>query len=353
MINRQFNHDIRLGTQEQGEAKSQWPAIAHILVNPALIERFTPHEKAAKRYKLAVQWLGTVAVLMVLIALAGAAFELWASASDKTAVPGWLESVIEVCGLIGVVFAFLASRYGPFRRRWLKNRFLTECYRQWHFARLLDGPAVEAASESDAAQQTYLQERTQRFDQLVSRIAGFRGAADGSTKRMRRAFYRRCSTLPSLPPQDPYANRFSTPTACLDWITSSTTRSTKLARQQDVRRVLTEVDCCSYGYVGWHDPHLAPCFFDGAVGSHPGHGCPSAQCCSASQVWPSERGVTVSRLEKRKALPGNATPTKHAQGRWRKAHDDDERLKIATEVEQYAVKLRSFVRIHETAKFLF
>lgn len=354
MIERQFNHDIRLETGDQEGAKARWPAIAHIVINQALIDRFTPHETAAKRFKLTVQWLGTAAVLMMLVALAGAAVELWVSAQSGLALPRSLETLIEVCGLLGVVLAFLVSRYGPFRRRWLKSRFLTECYRQWHFAQWLDGQTIDSSSDSEAAQIAYLQTRAQRFEGLVSDL---RGSVGQKMDRLRECAEPLVDDIPpsSLPKVGPVRQQL------LDAY-----RALRLDHQLEYAIYKLSPDDKTLA-------RLSLRLLVGATDLLAGTTLVCALGCSilqltTPQTWMPLAGVllAIGGVAVRAWRDGLALgeEQEHYQEmrqrlevlreRWRKAAADEERLKIAMEVEQFALEeLRSFIRTHETAQFLF
>src|SRR5262249_16934778 len=62
-------------------------------------------------------------------------------------------------------------RYGPIRRLWLQNRFLTEVLRQWHFRHLLDARewASQVPSEAD------LRQRAKALKLLLADIRGIVG----------------------------------------------------------------------------------------------------------------------------------------------------------------------------------
>jgi len=133
MIERRFNHDLLIASEDQNSARERWPVIAGSLIDVELLEEFGSHEERAKRYKRRVQWVGTVSVILMVAALVGATLSLpnrQLPSAGATSIRGM---ALELCALVGLILALLASRFGPYRRRWLKHRFLTECYRRWHF----------------------------------------------------------------------------------------------------------------------------------------------------------------------------------------------------------------------------
>jgi hypothetical protein len=98
--------------------------------------------------------VGFAAVLMMIASLVGSA-ALLSVASRGSDLAG-LRVAIEIFAILGLVCAVLASRYGPWRRPWLRNRFMTEVLRQWHFRGLLEGQVIDLAyQQSDQ----YLKDR--------------------------------------------------------------------------------------------------------------------------------------------------------------------------------------------------
>jgi hypothetical protein len=142
LVARRFNHDLLLDSADQESAARRWPSISRILIEHDLIDAFKPHEDRAKRLKLAVLRLGSVAVILTFVALLGSALHVWTESSSSGIEGSVAGTTVETCAVLGLLSAVLASRYGPLRRRWLMNRFMTEVLRQWHFRLLLDGTAI-------------------------------------------------------------------------------------------------------------------------------------------------------------------------------------------------------------------
>ena len=172
-IERRFNHDLLLENDDREAATRRWPRIAQLLINPELCDVFSSHERLANRQKRAVQWFGTFAVALMLTALIGATVELWKGDSAH-ALPGGLQFIQQIpfdaCALLGVSLAGFASRYGPIRRRWLRNRFMTEVLRQWHFRRLLDTYTLDLDSKTGV--KDYLLQRSKEFAALLQELKG-------------------------------------------------------------------------------------------------------------------------------------------------------------------------------------
>jgi hypothetical protein len=177
LTERKFNHDLLLESEDRKYARMKWPQIAHILIDEELGEVFRPYENIAKSLKVKVQRLGSVAVLLMAFSLIGSVLLPWVSGR----VMEGLSVTAEICAILGLIFAVLVSSFGPWRRKWLLHRFMTEVLRQWHFRRLLNGPMVDHAcaqadqhrSEHAAALTMSLQEIRndvgQHMDDLISR----------------------------------------------------------------------------------------------------------------------------------------------------------------------------------------
>ena len=166
-MNRPFNHDILISADENLRLQKQWPEVAHAFYNAKVGDAFGPDEARSKSLKRTVQRLGTAAIAFALVALLGSALDLHLAARYGRELPTVVAKAIEACGLMGLIVAFLASRYGRSRREWIKSRFFCECLRQWHFRRTLDGAAIELAGKSPAARADYERVRDNAFDGFV------------------------------------------------------------------------------------------------------------------------------------------------------------------------------------------
>lgn len=127
VLERRFNHDPLVSQEDRGVATERWPALADVLINKELIDAFRFLERSAADCRRRVQWAGTVSVVLALSCFIAAVFELLgAHWPEQYAV--WLGAF----ALVSLVAAYLASRFGTWRRRWLVNRFWAERLRTWH-----------------------------------------------------------------------------------------------------------------------------------------------------------------------------------------------------------------------------
>lgn len=171
-----FNNDIRFDDADLAELKARWPKIASLLVHPSLVEHFDEHERRAIQLKKRVHACGSCAVLLMVPALLYSIL--------TTPVPGewtlWTPAV-EVLSVVGIILAFLASSFSRWRRDWLKHRYMTEVLRQWHFANLLDGASV-ADAMLDSGLEAYSARREATLEAFLTK---HRGAVGEWVNRLR------------------------------------------------------------------------------------------------------------------------------------------------------------------------
>lgn len=155
-LQRQFNHDLLVEEVDQELVRSRWPQLAGRLVNQKLIDRFLVYDAQAKRYKRMTHRFGVMGVICLGLALGLEVVDVWGNAR-AVVLDGWLRDLsgrpAELVGLVGLILAFLGSRWGPFRRRWLFARFACESLRQWHFRSVLLGTASPEADAPEAGEQ--------------------------------------------------------------------------------------------------------------------------------------------------------------------------------------------------------
>lgn len=350
LVARRFNHDLLLEAADQERARRRWPAIHDLLINRPLIEHFAPHERAAARFKLALQLVGSAAVLLMLLALLGSAAHLWlesTSAPRAAALPA--HALFEASALVGLVFALFASRWGPLRRRWLIHRFLTEVLRQWHFRRLLDTRAPGPASISAS-----VLERRDR--DLASFLDSIRGSVG---QKMDRLIDDATDPLGAIPapvvPADPVAR-------------------SQLVEAYGELRLLHQLDFAVYKlsvddrtFLGVSGRGLVVVTDQlAAVTLLLALGCSIAQMIrpegvlSFAAVALAISGVAIRSWRDGLSL-GEERERYHElrhrmdllHARWEAAADDGSRFALAGEVEQAGVEeLRSFLRAHERAQFV-
>lgn len=165
---RKFNHDLLLSQADQEYARTQWPAVADLLINTPLVEGFLPHENRAKKLKKVVYTLGTTAVLLMLIALIVSVLEMWENPKTLQPIVTIKPWIVELIAATGLIAAFLSSRYGPFRRAWLKARFVAEISRCWHFRYLLQSFSQITSPGFNSG--TFVAQRNQAFSAFMRRI---------------------------------------------------------------------------------------------------------------------------------------------------------------------------------------
>lgn len=140
-VGRTYNHDLLRQTSAQSLCREEYPRVAAVLVDPALIDAFGRFEDAARRYKRLVKRTGTAAITLMVLAFTSAIAGVY-SLHRAPAVPPELTRTVEAASLLGLALAFFVSRWGPFRRRWMDNRFGAEVLRLWHFRRVLNAAHV-------------------------------------------------------------------------------------------------------------------------------------------------------------------------------------------------------------------
>src|SRR6266404_6260553 len=165
---RRFNHDLNIDKDGHDFVRQRWPKLADVLIDPDLIKAFHPYEAEAKLLKLRVQRTGSAAVILMVGSLLGSAAHLWIGEPQGDA----LRLAIETSAILGLLCAVLASRYGPWRRRWLRNRFMTETLRQWHFRRLLVGPTIDCGCGSPDETAQFSNERKASLVALLHTLDG-------------------------------------------------------------------------------------------------------------------------------------------------------------------------------------
>ena len=125
-----FNDDLLLNVRDLKYAQDQFPKIFPLLDNSALRSVFRKYEKRANEAHLWVHGLGLFAVVFGTIALVSAATSSFHAPAKYSRS---LTIVFEACGVLAALVAGGSLWLGPWKRRWLESRFMTERLRQWHF----------------------------------------------------------------------------------------------------------------------------------------------------------------------------------------------------------------------------
>jgi hypothetical protein len=164
---RVFNDDLLINTGDLHYAKSQFPRVFPILDHQELRAIFGEYEKTANAAHKYVHWLGALSISFGSIALLSAATEpLWANwqYADRVTI------AFEFFGLAAALIAGGSLWLGPWRRRWLESRFMTERLRQWHFQILVRrGDEVDRAlaESTPSAIEGFRAEREKWFDAFL------------------------------------------------------------------------------------------------------------------------------------------------------------------------------------------
>lgn len=348
---RKFNHDLLVDTVDQGDATRRWPALAHLLINPELIQAFTPHEKRAKTLKRAVQILGSAAVALMLAALLGYAAELWVARPTSAYHIPYLGVLSEISAISALLLALLASRYGPLRRRWLKHRFVTEVLRQWHFRRLLEAKSI---GQSNAPGDHPVPSQAGGLSTLMASLAGAVGAKMDELAELRRDPLVRIPR-PTLP--DDAGARAQ----LLDAY-----RVLRLDHQRDFAMYKISADDKTFA-------GLSLVALSSLTELLAGTTLVLALGCSIARLfipfdWAPIAAVSLAMTgvavrvwrdgfsleSERERYQETRHELELLTARWENAESDERRFQIAEELERAALEeLRSFIRSHEQAQYLF
>lgn len=350
-IERAFNHDLLLLKEDQDRATRRWPFLASVLVNPELIREFRPHEDQARALKRLVQITGSAAVAMMLAALLGYIAELLGAGHPGPYEIPRLAELSELSAVAALVLALLASRYGPLRRRWLKHRFVTEVLRQWHFRRLLEGSTIP---HGDAARSPVALPLRESVSAFMSNLAGAVGSKMNELAELRR------DPLGSIP-------RTSLPrNADVRAQLLEAYRVLRLDHQRDFAIYKLSVDDRTFAGLSLLalsrlSDQLAGATLVLALGCSiarlfipfdwaPIAGASLAMTGVAVRVW--RDGLALD--SERERYQEMAHELELLTDRWNQAESDEQRFRVAEEVERAALEeLRTFIRSQEQAQFLF
>lgn len=355
-MSQRFNHDILFEAEDRDNALRLWPDIANALIDEPLIASFKVPEVGAGRLKRVVQWIGTCSVLIMLISLVLSILSLRSDAQHAGPGGPGTATLQEGLSLLGLVLALLVTRYGPFRRQWLVSRFTGECLRQWHFRRLLDGALVDGCGKVTSTATPWMDQRKTARTAFAQKLK-----VDGGRymDRLRKKGDDPLGTLGSCSwPSDP--NRRS---QLLDAY-----RSLRIEHQLNYAVGKTESDDSTFA-------GLSSAALDALSHWLAGGTLFLALALSAVQLagvsmptWTTEAGLMlvvggvsvrawrdgIALKEEREHFEAMRATYDRLLERWNSASTDSQRLEIAKEVECAATEeLRSFLRIHEPAQFLF
>lgn len=171
-----FNDDLLTNAGDLKYASDQFPRVFPILDHPELRSMFVKYERVANTAHLWVHWLGLLAVIFATIVLLSAAAEpLWGG----TTWANRITIAFEFCGLFAALVAGGSLWLGPWRKRWLESRFMTERLRHWHFQLLVrKGREIERllTQATETAAETFKNERKKWFDNFLHEYEGKLGS---------------------------------------------------------------------------------------------------------------------------------------------------------------------------------
>ena len=169
---RVFNDDLLMSKGDLQYAKEQFQEVFHVLDHPELRHKFKEYEAAANRAHGWVHGLGFTAVVCGTAALLSTATEpFWHGAPYERL----LNTIFELFGMAAALIAGMSLLLGPWRKRWLEARFMTERLRQWHFQVLIrKGHEIEASFGLPSTQriQVFQDQRKQWFTDFLQEHRG-------------------------------------------------------------------------------------------------------------------------------------------------------------------------------------
>jgi hypothetical protein len=253
--------------------------------------------------------------------------------------------------------AVLASRFCPWRRQWLLSRFATERLRQWYFQRLLDGAAVEEAVAGDDMRKKYLDDRSRELSFFIADLRSSVGARMANFQRGG-SILDRANEPAQLPGQEDlrrqvlsayYALRLRHQ---LDYATHkmSVDDQTFVGQSGEFLCVATD-KIAAFTLVGsLLLALLSTSLFLVEARRLAAGTLLLALCGVAVRAW--RDGLAIGKDQERYA--DYRCKLEHLSTRWDSVKCDSERLALAREVEDASSdELRSFLRTHESAQFLF
>jgi hypothetical protein len=165
-----FNDDLLMNDRDLEYARSQFPEIVHILDYPHLRAKFAEYEREANVARDRVRSLGFTAVVTGLLALTTIATQpLW----PHVFWAQWVAVIIELGGMLAALIAAGGLWLGPWKRRWLESRLMTERIRQWHFQLMIfRGHQIDASGSDRSAVVQFQQDRDRWFADFLQANEG-------------------------------------------------------------------------------------------------------------------------------------------------------------------------------------
>lgn len=389
---RRFNHDLLLRQDDQQYAKETWGSIQASLIDGKLTTLFEKSETAAKRLKKLSYRSGTLAIILAAVALLDLCI---AMLPPNVAKPSPIFSQItNFASLASLIVAYIASRHGPFRRAWLIERYKCEILRPWHFRKLLSEYVSFAPQRFESDQWRSLVQRFARntipqdMDRTIESGHDPLGNIPTAIVKLTETHAFEPKPSPSestaqLPPtgSNPHAEANATATTSDSLAPNPSTSASHEERQRTFLDAYYELRIRhQLEFFSWKVGIDGKCFaglsnltlikFVDLIASF--SLVASLLLGTLSLIieipWAGEIsvlmliiGVSIRAwssglgIKQEHELYGDLrTRFLRLQDKWHSTTDPDQRLSVALEAEQAAAEeLRSFLRIHEPATFIF
>ncbi len=141
----QYNHDIDVGAK----FLRQYPRISQLLRNQQFVDYFYGFDRAARKAKKQMYWLGFASLLAATVALLAICAELAAYALGDP--PPKVVTVIVECIALASLVVVGVIKWGNIRQRYVTNCHARERLRLWHFQSFLDGELMSGLAVGDCA----------------------------------------------------------------------------------------------------------------------------------------------------------------------------------------------------------
>jgi hypothetical protein len=132
-----FNSDLLASDRDRRIVHELYSTLEHVLYHEELIRYFARfNDRADIAKKMSRQW-GKWAIVLAAAAIALAAVEIVADATSAEAWALLIGGLAAMFGLASVAIGAFGLLFGSRKREWLRNRFMGERIRQFHFQSLI------------------------------------------------------------------------------------------------------------------------------------------------------------------------------------------------------------------------
>jgi hypothetical protein len=143
-----FNDDLLANTGDRNSARELYPTIEHVLYYQELIDCFKKYNDRADIAKKTSRTWGKWAIALGATAIALAAVEITVEIIATSHWPLIIGAGAALCGVSSVAIGAVGALFGSRKREWLRNRFMGERIRQFHFQSLIAQlPEIAASLE--------------------------------------------------------------------------------------------------------------------------------------------------------------------------------------------------------------